>query len=1358
MDKREKIPQRTPEHVTGDKASDIFRVRRKPDWVVNPSESDYGWDFIVEIITNGGPKEDFYVQVKGTDSLVYTNNIISCSIEVRTINFLLGKSIPSMLCICDTSKPSGQETIYWVWLRETIKEIEQKNPEWKKQETITIHIPISQLLNSDNFDIIESYVRTFHNNLIVGAEISQILSSPFQRDHPIASPDYPENQKELVIKEVVQSLAMGGIVDVVSEKDGEKIESFSPEDQKRYRELKSVSDYLNTFSDDEAKKILDRLKEEIEKVSDGIKARYFNSQGVLSLHLNMTKDAEGFFHKAHELRTGEIKYTTNLLSIQYHFAGDQSKLPTSWDETLDRVLKQNPEHFPAIRLKAYRLGKTQGPKAAEKFLRSSIEWEKEPKESRGCLADIFRIGGDFEMALSILEEAEALNLLTDPLSWDLYGCICFLKAVGAKPGVDSILIIGPGPSSLDVTLLKKSCQYYEKAFQSFVKKGMPKLAEYTILNYSSVLTLLGEFKTCEHVCETYLQNYPHSVSILNALAYCFVFENQPKLSVQYAKEAFELEPSTAKYNNLLVSYFLSEEYGDVVELILKREEGGFASRHEEGASRSLLAISYNELGKNDLTQEQIKIMKQSVDWEVDSLVAQIEIGVRNHVKNDDIRDLFRESLKKHPDDNQLLTRFVSYLKPTDKNSAKEVVDHINRITNKRQLVPEEFSKLGNAYLVLEAPEKAEKVFDEAIHRYPNEYNFIYQKAQALVEKGDEEPAYQTLQEYLEKGKRNYSLLRNAAMLALNTGRAKEAIGLLYRALGKASDDKERGNIHCLLYEMKKVNGHTANDILRHVIEFGKTTGNDVAAEARFLMMGLLSPPIKETEKNSETDLWVKEIQTRLEKFSKEYPNYEGLMTFKIPEGITDEEKGTYLLSQITGIYFPWHLATEPVRTQSKVMPYPLSFRAQFFSPSDSIFDFWSKCTSSKDFAYAIHIWDFPNDLRVENENALQSKKVSIDLTALLTLAELDLLDTLIDSFQNIIIAHETRLVLNKPYLGFSKPHPLAEKIEAWRISNRSRILIRSIQPTKSNRQDERYTINENNIWVRREVPINQVITDGVGETLLLAQKYDTALYSDESAVRNWGVKDYKIKTFSTLSFIQKLRNMGKITIEIETVLFARMLDRNYRLIPFEPSHLMCSLRRMVPEFFRKNGKLPNSNDLGADPILGKFINEFGNAAFSFKLLCSMAVNWWVLILNDTDLADYEVLVDCMISPTFRLSLRSPNKELKAINANDQTSITALIWALFLWGSYRKAILHTQDSWSAIKSCCERLFPNDYGKFLKVLYEYIPKYLGKFIEEEKDLTEEKKTSFLVDLPRRFSNTEDTNKFESYFIKHRLKFMK
>ena len=140
------------------------------------------------------------------------------------------------------------------------------------------------------------------------------------------------------------------------------------------------------------------------------------------------------------------------------------------------------------------------------------------------------------------------------------------------------------------------------------------------------------------------------------------------------------------------------------------------------------------------------------------------------------------------------------------------------------------------------------------------------------------------------------------------------------------------------------------------------------------------------------------------------------------------------------------------------------------------------------------------------------EKVCVDITALLTLAELDILDLLTMNFGIITIAQQTRQTIwmeNHPILGI---HPLAEKISTWMESNRQKIRVRHAGTEVHDMGEalEYHSTSAGIMTPTKTIPLNVMLPDGAGESLMLAEKLQIPLYSDESCIRMWARDNHRV--------------------------------------------------------------------------------------------------------------------------------------------------------------------------------------------------------------------------------------------------------
>jgi len=1349
MRSQSKGPKRAQAHITGGTALNTFNYRCPQEWVTNEVKRDYGWDIIVSIGREQRLREDFLVQLKGSGKPCYidSNTAVAQILKTATVDWLRIKTMPTMLCICDTGRKA--RPLYWVWLNESLKEIEKKNPDWLRQETITLRVPTAQSIDESFKKQIESYVREFYVGLNISKEIGEVIAPSFQVEKAQVREAFVRDPHEFVQQKVIPLLVDAGVVEPTGE-------ALSQEDQERLRRIKEASAALNNFHDLEAKALLDQMSTEIDAASEGIKARYYNNRGVFAVHNNDLEAAFQCFEVAHKKRPDDPKYAINLLSTRYELitkdSSEHKQLPPDWENGLESVLSKSPDFAPALRLKAYWIGHLKGASLAENLLRNKPLWNQERVTCSVALAEVYMDEGNLETSIALLAETENLTLELDGIYWSVYGLALFRKSLHLI-GVSfkNSTIEGPGPREMDIVSMNKACECYAKAFRWFESRGMPRLAKPAISNYSKSLVFLGRYAESEQICKSYLRQHSESHEVQFALAEALFYQQKYVEAIPLMQFVYRAQSTSSTVcKNLALCFFFAEEYEELVNLLKERQATGFTSKDEEGVARSLAAIAFWELGQFDESLDQIKYLELEPELVPEAAITRAFLAIKSGVPKKEAIDIIRLASQERPSNLRLLSHLALNLAPASPENSAEIKASLRKVHQGRQLIPQEFSLLGSALMILGKPEEAEQLFRQALIRYPQELHFLCDRAYALMEIGDSEGAFSVMQVYIKQGQKDYSVLRNMAIIATDTDRLDKAIQLFQMALGKTQDEKEIAEIHCQLYELKKRGRGDPKDIARHAVEYGKRTHGKPEAEARYFAMLFMSPLIPNEHMDAEAREWVRDFQARLGEFSDKYPNYPSFKTMKIPSGLSNEEMRQHFLAQLSEIMLPQYLATVPLQMAVRNQTWPLVFRAQYLPGYHSVFEYWDHCISSEEFGDAIHIFGNVNDLEKESRIAERARAICIDISALLTLAQFELLDALTAFFKQIVITRGTKLILDNNLYDIRAPHPLAQRIETWRLANRSKIRIRN--PGISTR----HTIDKSgnhgvSLRVKTEHSLDVQVASGAGD-LLLAQELGLPFYSDESIFRHWAEKDFQLSTLGTLGFMEKLVTHNTITNSQRTALIAKMIRMNLRTIPIRVSDLKTRLEELIRDF-KKPGKLPESQDFLNDDILGTLLKQFGDTTLNPLALVSLAVEWWVSVLFDRSIPG-SILSECMEYPSWALSLRTSGGVLSGIASQEQENRAASIWTAFLWRCYRRNDKYVRDAWSALKSTCSRIFPDE-RKREQLLFELLPKHLGIMIEKDTSLNALQKMSCLVSLPQLFEQDERI-KFEKYFIQHKPKF--
>ena len=1343
-------PKQSFAQITGTTAVAAFQAARPRHWIMNPASEDFGWDFLVNIPEGGQVRDlSFFVQVKGSEKPRYINNdeAISLQLELSTLNFLLGTGAPSMIVLCDTGNTSLP--VFWVWVKAAVKEIQSLNPNWQTQDTVAVHIPTANRLTGSSNDEIERYVKETNTVKAIERTLGEMLGLDISASPSTDLAKYRYEPENYLQKNVVPLLKSAGLIDTLETESGEAPALLSARDRERFSKLKEATLALSDLRDRDAEKILAALAPQIDDFAEGIKAFYYNCRGVLCLHFGQTNEAQIWYDKALLLRPSEPKYLCNSLFAQFHIwvrtpISERLALPPDWEDKLNTLLQTKPDFVPAIRLKAYHLAQTEGASSAEEYLRSSVAWKVDIVSTLHCAADIRREAGELSQALALLEEVEGTNANLDGSHWELKGSIQLRLGLGKEGKKPKPIIEGSGSTDFNFIQLNSAFISFQKMMKEYGGRGFPLLSEPGVVNYSTVAVLLGKPEQAELYCRQFLEQNPGSEEVQASLAGLLVQQDRAKDALFYLKDLYSKKSgSVSYYKNLAIAFLLTEDFIELLELLHQREKAGFSSTDEEAISRLLAAIALAETGEEVEARKQVALLQQMSSETPRATIAEAEIIRRIYGDKTRASEVYRQGIAQAPNDGFLLTQFVCHLGMATQDNCEELISILTRLSLQRQLFPEEYTILINSYLLIDRPEVAHEILLKASERYPQNPRVLFAKSSVLWRLGNEEEAYQTISQFL-KLHSSYGALREAAILANETGRLDEAIVLFERLAKKTSDIHERGHIHAQLYILKRIRKDPGKEILRHVAEFGKTTNGSPEKEAQYFMMFLLTPGEVESG-DSEIEVWQEDLQKRIQHFSAAHPNFPGFKAFKVDPSRSTQEQFNEILTEVIAHTLPRELATVSFRLSARNNIWPLTLRAKLLPEFHSIFELWTSCINSKEFSHALHIWHNENNLEKELSSARAAHQICIDITGLLTLAHLDLLDLVLGRFDLIYLCTGTKRTIDAGIYRWDDPHPVAEKIEKWRRDNLHKIRVRDGRPPKSSQLPLHIRDDSRPVTEQDTHSIDVLLGDGMGESLLLARKLNLVLYSDESFIRSVATKEYEVSAISTVSYLRHLTESNALDPIQHWAYMARAIEANFRTIPFDASHLALLTKNIV----QHNSGAILSSVLTQHPILGVFIRQFGDTSIDEPSLWRIAVDWWQAVMFDKDLP-YQLVSEVMEPTSAKLSVwRTLSGVMHDLKGEDEIRAAGL-WAAFLWRCYITDAKVVDKAWLAIKECCQRIFL-DPQKRHRILFEKLPERLYKIVMQEPGLSNDARLSLFVQIPLNFPQTDpDRSILEKKFL--------
>ncbi|MBL7180990.1 MAG: hypothetical protein ISS65_12425 [Desulfobacterales bacterium] len=299
-----------------------------------------------------------------------------------------------------------------------------------------------------------------------------------------------------------------------------------------------------------------------------------------------------------------------------------------------------------------------------------------------------------------------------------------------------------------------------------------------------------------------------------------------------------------------------------------------------------------------------------------------------------------------------------------------------------------------------------------------------------------------------------------------------------------------------------------------------------------------------------------------------------------------------------------------------------------------------------------------------------------------------------------------------------------------------------------------YQVTAQGLYIRTEEPINKLIGYGVGESILLAKQLNIPLYSDDTGIRKLALDSYNVNGFSTITLITKLRTEGHFKIRDETNILCEMIRKNYRVVPFDRNHLNCCMSELIEKAIENNESMPAQKQFLLDKDMGTLLRQFGDPFFNEEWMAKIAISWWISLLEKDDL-DKNILVECLGYPSFAISTLPTSRVIVGIKKYEQESRIGHVFGFFLINCYEHNQQLLPGAWSAIKSCCGKIFSHDEKKYNITLFRAIPEWIIKDIEA-MNIDDSQKMVRVINIPNQFPE-EDRIKFENIFIRLRPKFM-
>ena len=1352
-------PNRPEQHVIGDRAPIVFKYRANPEWVKNESESDYGWDLLINITENKQVtpnkgrqvKGDFWVQVKGTKDPKYDKNkenIRVDGIKTKTVRWLLSKKGPVMLTICDESDEEN-EPIYWVWLQEVQDTIKYEDKTGKTRNKISISIPTKQKLtrSKDCWKEIEKYVDDYWKKNIIPEKIIEIISE--KEDKIEISNEHFEQYSS-----PIKGLEKAGMLYIDEQTDSKEIKGLSENDRELNRSIIEAVKDLKEFKEKDAQIKLERIANRIDQSDNYIKAKFYNAEGILALHKKKYHEALEFFKNANNNFPSEKKYELNRLHSEFYlsFESDEIPLRENWIEDIDRLIEQGFKSPNLYRLKANYIALTKSPETAEAYLIQIDSPDSEKVTNLFYIAESYLKVGNKEKALSLLQRAEKIETEKDGLFWCFYGSLnldVFLDSYERRINFIGNEVVTTFDDSL--LLFSKNC--FSNAISKF-QGNIPEIADVPIANYIRVLLLLEEFKEAKKVIQDYLYLFPDNL-LINSTKFELLFRiSEFKEAINLAKSlGFDNITEFVDIGLLSGCAFNAKEFDIVIDIFRKREEeNSFKDDCDEGNSRVIALLSYSQLGKYEDADKQIEILKNNVRLKKYHYIAKIKKINYGFMTDNDVNTIFEKALDEFPEDDLLLSNYLLYLNPTSSTDSKKIIDTIEKL--RRPLLYEEYLIYVQSLLTNDAPERALEIIKETITKHPDDLSLLFYCSIVYQELGDYDKSYSYLKKLIDSGKDDPKIYEKMARYAFRIGKFDESLKYLSKALSQTRNKDDKRIIHLMIYHLLKITNGSNSEMIRHLYEYGKDIEEGEEEESQFLIL-FLTTPIPDYQNNQVLKDILMSVKKKLDEFPKKYPDSKFLKKFG-GEDSDPQETVKEINKYLEDLRQQRTQETEKLRISFKNNIYPFAFRVNYLPEINCIFSFWDECIKSSDFNKSLFIFGNYKDIQIEHNYAIEANDVVIDINSLLTLAEFDLLKHLLQCFKMVIISESTMAVILSNIYEGSK-HNIAIKINNWYINNKDKIRIRNIDISNkliSDDKKENFIINsqEYNFDEKNTIKTLKNIHYGVGETVILANRLNKPLYSDDCFIRAIA-GEMGLQVFSTLSLLHKLTQKDIISREDELKYLSNLIASNFMILPITHLTIIDHIKNSLVKAEGENETYaPKEDDILQNllkPLIKKQMHYFQIEQIISNL-------WESIIIDDSIPMDVTGYLFHHLSFFVQLSFDSPvlnERNMLSFRTHGGKDMFSRFHTKFLINIYRNNKSYIKQAWLLMSECAKEIFKKETGI---ILFNLIPNHLISIIENEiSNLNREQKSLLISEFSRELPNG-DSDKFEQalYRIKPSL----
>ena len=1001
------LPQTGDQHDINSDADRCFRARCPRDWRVHSLEGtdDYGLDFNIQTTPGQQATDIFRVQLKGTRSPDFSadGEFISIQLKASTVRYYDRLVEPVLLVVCDLSvdpEPIDCQ-LYYAWLRDELRRIDvARLPE--DQRYVTLRVPTA--------------------NKLRGAD----LSADIQRQNELSRAGHAievrveETHPGMEVEERVS--VVQGVTKGITARSATFIDALAAPAEEHWLNppphtlpwhLIQTKECLRTMLLTRAARELEAAEGMLEGAIPLEQSEFWFLRGKFLTVSGLDAEASAAFKQAYS-KTPLGKYLAAWAEAEIRVR-DGGKGPVPYPDLLDALEGDDPLILSA----RSRVLAAEG--RFEDSIATADRISGPERHSARALAHTM-----FSKPVEALADCER-GLVEPNLPENIRQMLLLFRARAmfslSQPtisGDEDIVLPPSGTAGIDPVKVKAAWDAIEPAVDVLRECGWSPNIEHIVDIWAASASILGKQKETLPALSEAARARPQLVNLQAALE---------SLAAQCGEFTIALEANNrlpeSQFRDLRRTLLLHEaqKHGACFRWFEQKLDSFDRLHSLFGAAATVAALSAHRLARPDLVIKWSAELESTPELREHAALLQYYLALElNKLGNDEALHTLLVRYEEFGRPFGIAVALIQELNPTNPTQAEKLVEVAARVMEKVEPSPDMAVHLGLALVTTKRWNDLFALCRDFKARVDSGPRMLAFEALALDRLGNTDEARQLLEQMLAGGLVDSLALNTYVTIMVRCGYVVEALDAAEKIMEAATSKRQRMDCVRLLFKLIQNSDPLSNRLLALATQMGALSDRDSEVEEGIYLTMFLTATLAESNKPSDSDR--SDFNERANAFFAKFPNSKIIRKGELKEDASGEELLTQLKQLVgTGITEEQKAFRTRIvnQLQQGLTIVPFAWRPQLIlSNVRDVVHLWEIAKTSGIDDRKFHLsmisgvdWSPPTTASLRDRTPL------LDLTALLVLLDLGLIDSALEFFGRVAIAKSTLDTLAKLVNPFS---------------------------------------------------------------------------------------------------------------------------------------------------------------------------------------------------------------------------------------------------------------------------------------------------------------------------------------------------